>query len=146
MVSVTGRRWSWSLRSRSLVGKEPTHATLHAHQPWANSPTGVSSLISRYVSKKWLMKKGSRFTWPGSQRTRESVKYPHASSTRSPRRHRAVGAAEDTESVSSATAAFLEANGTMPVDRLIAVRLCDQQGHQPHGAIEPWPTLRCVEV
>jgi hypothetical protein len=36
----------------------------------------VSSLISRYVSKKWLMKKGSRFTWPGSQRTRASAEWP----------------------------------------------------------------------
>lgn len=69
--------------------------------PWANSPTGVSSLISRYVSKKWLVKKGSRFTWPGSQRTRASVKFMHSA-----RRHR-VGAAVGTESVSSAMATFL---------------------------------------
>lgn len=73
---VMGGTWPPSLGSPSLGGVEPTPPS---SGPCANSPTGVSSLISRYVSKKWLVKKGSRFTWPGGQRTRVSVKYPQAS-------------------------------------------------------------------
>lgn len=95
-VSVMGGRQLQPLRSPSLGGTEPTPCHPHACQPCANSPTGVSSLISRYVSKKWLIKKGSRFTWPGRVRGQEC----HSS-----RRHR-VGAAEGTEPASRAAATF----------------------------------------
>lgn len=82
----------------------------NARQPRVNSPTGVSSLISRYVSKKWLMKKGSRFTWPGSQRTRASVRDPSASVTHSPRGRRGAGL-QWAPHLSTAMAACLRANG-----------------------------------
>lgn len=72
MASISKIPFTWGRGARPTLPGVP-------RSPRANSPTGVSSLISRYVSKKWLVKKGSRFTWPGNQRTRVSVKYPHGS-------------------------------------------------------------------
>lgn len=104
----------------------------NAHQPRVNSPTGVSSLISRYVSKKWLMKKGSRFTWPASQRARASVTCPSASFTHSPRGRRGAGL-QWALRLSTAMAAFLRAKGP-------------SESHQLRVAIEPWSTGSCAEV